>query len=172
MSKPSAPNAVIWTNLTYAIKPAELLPTTAKPTGSNIMCVLVPFNGSPPKRVPIGLMKICDEAGIERHWPDARDFWGIRPLRHTRALLVPWHDTMLQFANGLYFIFGGDVHSGLPVNKHFDRNRYGLHGDVVILKPIWDGLPGNDKVNYKHVPEELLYPATMAGFFARINDLP
>ena len=64
------------------------------------------------------------------------------------------------------------MHSGLPVNKHFDRNRYGLHGDVVILKPIWDGLPGNDKVNYKHVPEELLYPATMAGFFARINDLP
>ena len=166
----SSPNvAPEFTSVTEA---TQLHPTTAKPTGSNIMCVLVPFNGSPPKRVPIDLMNICDEAGMERHWPDARDFWGIEPLRHTRALLVPWHDDMLQFANGLYFVFGGDVHSELPVNKHFARNRYGLHGDVIILKPIWDGYPGNNAVDYKHVPEELLYPATMAGFFAKINDMP
>ena len=64
------------------------------------------------------------------------------------------------------------MHSGMPVNKHFDRNRYGLHGDVIILKPILDFHSTNHRVNYKNVPEELLYPATMAGFFAMINDMP
>lgn len=117
-------------------------------------------------------MSICDEAGIERHWPDGRYYWGDEPLRHTRALLVPWHDSMRQFANGLYFVFGGNVHSGLPINKHFASNRYGLHGDVIILKPIWDGHPGDNRPDYKNVPEELLYPATMAGFFAKINNMP
>lgn len=136
------------------------------------MCVQVPFNGSPFKRRKIELMNIYDEAGIERNWPDARELWGIEPLRHTRALLVPWRDPILRLANGLYFVFGGDVHSGLPVNKYFERNMYGLHGDVIILKPAWNELPGSGRVEYINVPEELLYPATMAGFVATINNMP
>ena len=64
------------------------------------------------------------------------------------------------------------MHSGLPVNKYFERNRYGLHGDVIILKPAWDGDPGNGKMEYRNVPEELLYPVTMAGFMAMINNMP
>ena len=64
------------------------------------------------------------------------------------------------------------MNSGMPVNKHFDRNRYGLHGDVIILKPILDFHSADYKVRYKNVPEELGYSATMAGFFAMINDMP
>ena len=117
-------------------------------------------------------MNIYDELGIERNWPDARANWGIDALRHVRAFLVSWHDPILRLANGLYYVFGGDVHSGLPVNKYFERNRYGLHGDVIILKPAWNRLPDNGRVEFIHVPEELLYPTTMAGFIATINNMP
>ena len=158
-------------NQPFPLTQPQLLPTTAQLTGQEIMCVQIPFNGAPYKRGYIKIMNIYDDTGIERHWPDAREFWGIEPLRHTRALLVSWRDPVLRLANGLYFVFGGTVLSGMPVNRYFDRNRRGLHADVFILKPVWNGDPGNDRVEFMHVPEELLYPVTMEAFLEKINNM-
>ena len=64
------------------------------------------------------------------------------------------------------------MHSGLPVNRYFEGNRYGLHGDVIVLKPASDGEMGPGRVEYMNVPEELLYPVTMAGFMTMIDNMP
>lgn len=140
-------------------------------SGKHIVGVELPFNGSPFLRKTINLMNIYDDIGIEHNWPEAVG-WGIEPLRHIRAFLVSWHDPFLRLANGRYFVFGGDVHSRLPVNRYFEWNRYGLHGDVIILKPASNGEIWPGRVEYMNVPEELLYPVTMAGFMAMINNMP